>query len=88
LSTTVGRLVEVASGQSLADLAEHITEPLGMRDTFFYVPDDKVSRLAVLYTDDEGGGLRPIKIGDKIGNNTSTVSSARIADVTFRAAPA
>ena len=71
LSTDVlGRVVEVVSGMPLDEFfRKRILEPLKMGDTFFYVPDGKASRVATLYTDDPGGGLRPIKNGDKIGNN-------------------
>ena len=41
----LGRLVEVVSGQSLdAFLAERLFEPLGMVDTFFEVPPEKLDR--------------------------------------------
>jgi CubicO group peptidase (beta-lactamase class C family) len=46
----LGRLVEVWSGQSLADhLAEHVFAPLGMADTGFHVPGPDHHRLAALY---------------------------------------
>jgi CubicO group peptidase (beta-lactamase class C family) len=46
-----GRLVEAISGQSLGDfMRERIFEPLGMKDTFFVVPQAKQSRLAQLYS--------------------------------------
>lgn len=46
----VGRLVEVVSGLPLdAYFQRHIFEPLGMRDTFFFVPPDQADRLATLY---------------------------------------
>ncbi len=51
----LGYLVEVVSGQSLDEyFAEEIFEPLGMNDTFFYLPDEKADRLVTLYaaTDD------------------------------------
>ena len=49
----LGRLIEVLSGQSLDQyLRERLFEPLGMRDTYFYLPTDKQSRLAKLYTED------------------------------------
>ncbi len=49
----VGRIVEVASGQSLDDyLAEHMLGPLDMVDTTFRVGADKAQRLATLYTID------------------------------------
>ena len=52
LSTDVlGRVVEVASGQPFdAFLRERIFEPLGMVDTGFHVPAEKLDRLATLYT--------------------------------------
>lgn len=47
----LGYLVEVISGKSLADFfRERIFEPLGMEDTYFYVPPDKHSRLATVYS--------------------------------------
>jgi CubicO group peptidase (beta-lactamase class C family) len=49
-SDVLGRVVEVASGQSLDEFfASRIFGPLGMADTSFYVPPDDASRLAVLY---------------------------------------
>ncbi|MFN7996784.1 MAG: serine hydrolase domain-containing protein [Bryobacteraceae bacterium] len=46
----LGYLVEVASGKSLAEFFRtRIFEPLGMKDTFFFVPDDKLDRLATAY---------------------------------------
>ncbi|MCC3157389.1 beta-lactamase family protein [Hymenobacter sp. 15J16-1T3B] len=52
----VGRLIEVLSGQPLDQfLRRRLFEPLGMRDTYFYLPADKQARLARLYTE-EGPG--------------------------------
>lgn len=46
----VGVLVEKISGQSLDEfLRKRIFEPLGMKDTHFYLPTSKVNRLAALY---------------------------------------
>lgn len=54
----LGYLIEVVSGQSLDQfLKQRIFEPLGMSDTFFYVPPDKLDRLATAYTWYEGKGL-------------------------------
>ncbi|MGO4839242.1 serine hydrolase domain-containing protein, partial [Rhizobiaceae sp. 2RAB30] len=51
-----GVLVARASGMSLGDfMAERIFEPLGMKDTGFYVPSDKLDRLATLYRADNAG---------------------------------
>ena len=45
-----GYLVEKLSGQKFSDfLEERILEPLGMTDTDFYVPAEKVSRFAQVY---------------------------------------
>ncbi len=51
MSTDVlGRLVEVLSGQSLADFIEqHICQPLGMVDTAFHIDPQKTDRFATLY---------------------------------------
>ena len=47
----LGRLVEVVSGMSLDEfLHTRIFEPLGMKDSYFYPPDNKVTRLATAYT--------------------------------------
>ncbi|MEZ0539686.1 serine hydrolase domain-containing protein [Fibrella arboris] len=53
LSTDVlGYFVEVISGQSLDQFFRtRIFEPLGMNDTYFYLPASKASRLATLYTE-------------------------------------
>src|SRR5437773_2406523 len=49
----LGYLVEVVSGMSLDEFFRRkIFEPLGMKDTYFYLPKDKQSRLATLYTED------------------------------------
>jgi len=54
LNTDVlGYLVEVLSGMSLNDFfKKRIFEPLGMHDTYFYIPTEKHNRLATLYTED------------------------------------
>ncbi|HKU24919.1 MAG TPA: serine hydrolase domain-containing protein [Candidatus Sulfotelmatobacter sp.] len=47
----LGRLVEVLSGKPLDEFFRtRIFEPLGMKDTYFYPPDNKVARLATAYT--------------------------------------
>ena len=53
----LGRLIEVVSGRSFGEfLASRIFEPLGMQDTGFHVPDDKLSRFAANYGPKPGGG--------------------------------
>lgn len=50
----LGYLVEVVSGLSLDRfLRKNIFEPLGMNDTYFYIPKEKQSRLAMLHEDDK-----------------------------------
>ncbi len=58
----LGRLVEVVSGMPLDKfLQERLFQPLGMKDTYFFPPEEKVSRLATAYAyDDEQKGLHPI----------------------------
>ncbi len=55
----LGRVVEVASGQSLdAFFAGEILGPLGMTDTAFSVGDADLDRLAALYVRNPAGGLK------------------------------
>lgn len=55
LNTDVlGYLVEVISGMPLDRFfATRIFEPLGMKDTYFYLPAEKQKRLVTLYTTDK-----------------------------------
>jgi CubicO group peptidase (beta-lactamase class C family) len=54
----LGRLIEVCSGRSYEEfLAERLFRPLGMKDTYFFLPPEKQSRQAVLYTLDATGKL-------------------------------
>jgi CubicO group peptidase (beta-lactamase class C family) len=55
----VGRLVEVLSGQTLAEyFQQHIFEPLGMTDTHFFLPEEKLSRFASAYEPGEDFKIR------------------------------
>ena len=57
----LGRLIEVTSGQPFDRfLAERIFQPLGMIDTGFYVPAEKIDRLAGMYGPKPTGGLQTI----------------------------
>jgi CubicO group peptidase (beta-lactamase class C family) len=57
----LGYLVEVVSGMPLDKFfGERIFKPLGMKDTQFYLPDEKVARIAAAYTYDAEKGLQPI----------------------------
>lgn len=51
----LGRLIEVLSKQPLDQyLRTRLFEPLGMRDTYFYLPAAKQARLVPLYTEYQG----------------------------------
>ena len=55
LNTDVlGYLIEVVRGMSLdAYFTKYIFAPLGMKDTYFYIPKEKQNRLAMLHSDDQ-----------------------------------
>jgi CubicO group peptidase (beta-lactamase class C family) len=63
MSTDVlGRVVEVVSGQSLADFfAARITGPLGMRDTAFEATGERAARLAEPQADAATGARPPMR---------------------------
>ncbi len=55
----LGYLVEVVSGMSLDQfLKKRIFDPLGMKDTYFYLPAEKQNRLATLYTEDDSKHIK------------------------------
>ncbi len=60
----LGRLVEVTSRMSLDEFfRRRIFEPLGMKDTHFYLPEEKVARLAAVYGKDKEGKL--VRVNDE-----------------------
>jgi CubicO group peptidase (beta-lactamase class C family) len=55
----LGRIIEVASGQKYEDfIAERILKPLKMKDSFFYPPQDKIGRIAMVYVMRDGKLVR------------------------------
>ena len=57
----LGYLVEVISDQPFAEyLKTHMFDPLGMDDTAFYVPEEKLNRLASVYGPSENGGIQQL----------------------------
>jgi len=74
LNTDVlGYLIEVVSGQSLDRfLKERIFDPIGMRDTWFYLPAEKQSRLVTLHTENEQKKVIPA--GEAIQRNGAWLS--------------
>ena len=65
LNTDVlGRLVEVVSGMPLDQFfQERIFRPLGMKDTHFFLPEEKRARFAAVYTPSEQGGISKLPEG-------------------------
>jgi len=65
LNTDVlGYLVEVISGMPLDDFfRKRIFEPLGMKDTYFYLPADKHQRLVRLHTENKDRRAFPMSNG-------------------------
>jgi CubicO group peptidase (beta-lactamase class C family) len=55
----LGYLVEVVSGMTLAEFVEkRITGPLGMKDTCFFLPETRASRLTPAYGADDSGQIK------------------------------
>jgi CubicO group peptidase (beta-lactamase class C family) len=72
-SDVLGRVVEAASGQRLAEfLSDRLFKPLRMNDTGFWVPKDKLARLAEPLPIDRPSG-KPNQLIDvsKVPNNDS-----------------
>lgn len=56
---TLGRIVEIASGQTFDQfLKQRIFDPLGMKDTAFYPTEDRMARVVTLYDDRDGKLVR------------------------------
>ena len=69
----VGYLVEVISDMPLADfLDEKILQPLGMKDTAFFVPSAKMERFATIYGQTEKGTLEILDVATA-GDYSETV---------------
>jgi len=62
----LGYIVQVASGQPFDEfLKERIFDPLGMVDTDFWVPPEKLGRFAAMYGAIKGGGLQLVPSPDR-----------------------
>jgi CubicO group peptidase (beta-lactamase class C family) len=67
----LGYIVQLASGRLFDEfLQEHIFAPLDMPDTAFWVPPEKVNRLAAIYGPADGGGLKALKPWDDVTKPT------------------
>ena len=54
----LGAMIEKISGRTLGEfLGERLLGPLGLDDTHFFLPEDKVDRLATVYSSGDEGGL-------------------------------
>ena len=61
-TTVLGRFIEIVSGQSFDRfLRDRIFSPLGMTDTSFFVPEDKLDRLPALYRPARGGKIAQVE---------------------------
>jgi CubicO group peptidase (beta-lactamase class C family) len=61
-SDILGYLVEKVSGMSLAEYIEKaITTPLGMMDTHFFLPENKITRFTPVYGVGENGKLKLVE---------------------------
>lgn len=70
----LGAVIEVASGMKFSDfLQKRFFEPLGMKDTAFYVPKDKRERFTTVYMDSDEG-LVPY-----LGHNLAIMNDMAIA---------
>ncbi len=57
----LGRIVEVASGMTLDEFfQQRIFKPLGMKDTHFFLPQEKKARLAAVYARGETGPIKRV----------------------------
>lgn len=74
LNTDVlGYLIEVIGGMSLDKyLQQKIFDPLGMKDTYFFLPKEKQSRLVSLYT--QRGNQTKLRIQDSLISLNGTFS--------------
>lgn len=78
----LGYLVEVVSGMPLDKfLTTRIFEPLGMKDTYFFIPAAKHSRMATLYTEDSTN--HAVKMADHISINGDFIRDYPISDGTY-----
>lgn len=70
----LARIIELISGQTYDQfLRTRLFEPLGMKDTFFYPPDDRRSRMVTLYSKSPNG---IVKAPNQDGISSKTYQSA------------
>lgn len=75
----LGYFVEVISGMTLDEFfRERIFKPLKMNDTYFFLPREKVSRLASVYRPSKDGGLEKLPEGIVVYDYVEYSSSYQI----------
>ncbi len=66
----LGRVIEVVSGEKLGDyFRKHIFEQLGMKDTYFYLPKEKQSRLVPIYGYDANNNFQMLTNDPLVSNS-------------------
>jgi CubicO group peptidase (beta-lactamase class C family) len=72
----LGCIVEKASGVPLDEfIRSHITAPLGMKDTYFFLPPEKRERLAAVYGSDDNG--KAVRMDDSAKGQGAYVDGPR-----------
>ena len=72
----VGRLIEIWTGQRLDQaFANRVLEPLGMKDTCWWVGDARADRLAALYVPDDDFQAVRYEFSDHVGRSEPTIHS-------------
>ncbi|QDK82718.1 beta-lactamase family protein [Spirosoma sp. KCTC 42546] len=72
----LGRLIEILAGKPFdVAMRERVLEPLGMNDTYFYLPDNKASRLVELYS--KPGMDQPLTVHTNEAYRNFAVSGAK-----------
>lgn len=69
-----GYLVEQLSGLPFPEfLQKRVFDPLGMKDTGFHVPKEKIGRLALIHTEGQDGKLQPPVEGQGLNSDATVV---------------
>ncbi|RYZ38510.1 MAG: class A beta-lactamase-related serine hydrolase, partial [Sphingobacteriales bacterium] len=72
----IGRLIEILAGKPLdMALRERVLEPVGMNDTYFYLPANKASRLVELYS--KGSTEKPLTVHENNAYRSFAVEGAK-----------
>lgn len=72
----LGCIVEKASGMPLDEfIRSHITAPLGMKDTYFFLPPENRARLAAVYGSDDNG--KAVRMDDSAKGQGAYVDGPR-----------